>query len=141
PQYYQHQFRVRPGREALVTVRRPDDGSYTAGLGQRLQLGGPARPAPRRQGQTHLQEVKLEGARAGQPLELGTGVTEAELRGTVRAKPGRPASYFDLQDDSERIRQLLVQKGYLEAVVEPVRQAGVAVFRGRPGQTYPWRGE
>ena len=140
-QYYQAQFRIRPGREALVTVRRLDDGSYTAGLGQRLQLGGPARPAPRRQGQTQLQEVKLEGARAGQPLELGTGVTEAELRGTVRARPGRTASYFDLQDDSDRIRQLLVQKGYLEAVVEPVRQGGVAVFRVRPGPKYAWRVE
>src|SRR6185503_8124539 len=93
-QYYQLQYRFRPGREALITVRRLDDGTFTYGAGQRLLLGGPKRAAP---------------------AELGADVTEAELTKRLNsAKVGKSVSYFDLQNDSDRLREYLIQHGYLE---------------------------
>src|SRR5206468_3938533 len=83
---------------------------------------------------TKLQAVKLEGDRAGQPPELGTGLTEAQLLGRVKtAKPGKTVSYFDLQNDSDLLREYLVQQGYLEAIVEPALEGGVATFHVQPG--------
>ena len=142
-QYYQILYRLRPGHEALLTVRRLDDGSFTYGAGQRLLLGGPKRPAPSGEFErTKLQAVKIEGDRPGQPPELGAGLTEAELLKHVKtAKPGKTVSYFDLQNDSDLIRQYLVQHGYLEAIVEPVLEGGVAVFHVRPGPKHTWRVE
>jgi outer membrane protein assembly factor BamA len=142
-QYYQAQFRINPGREALLTLRRLDDGTFTYGAGQRLLLGGPKRPAASGEFErTKLQTVKLEGARPGQPPELGAGLTEAQLRGHLRtAKPGKTVSYFDLQNDSDLLRDYLVQHGYLEAIVEPSLEGGVAVFHVRPGPKHTWRVE
>ena len=142
-QYYQAQFRLRPGREALITLRRLDDGSYEYGAGQRLLLGGPKRPTPSGEFErTKLQAVRIEGDRPGQPIELGAGLTEDQLRKRLKsAKPRKTISYFDLQDDSDRLREYLVRLGYLEAVVEPVLENGVAVFRVRPGPKHTWRVE
>jgi translocation and assembly module TamA len=141
-QYYQAQFRVRPGREALLTIRRLDDGSYTYGAGQRLLFGGPKRPAASGEFErTKLQEVKLEGDRPGQAVELGSGLTEDQLRRRIKAKPGKTANYFDLQDDGDKLREYLVGQGYLEAVVEPELENGVARFVIQPGPKYAWRVE
>jgi outer membrane protein assembly factor BamA/autotransporter translocation and assembly factor TamB len=142
-QYYQAQFRLNPGRELLLTVRRLDDGTFTYGAGQRLLLGGPKRPAPSGEFErTKLQAVKLEGDRPGQPPELGAGLTEAQLLGRVKtAKPGKTVSYFDLQNDSDLLREYLIQQGYLEAIVEPALDGGVAVFHVRPGPKHTWRVE
>jgi hypothetical protein len=85
--------------------------------------------------------VKLEGDRPGQPLEMTGDLSEAALRKRINAKPGKTASYFDLSDDGDRLRQYLVEQGYLEAIVEPDRQEAVAVFRVRPGPKYTWRVE
>ena len=119
-QYYQAQFRLNPGRELLMTVRRLDDGSFTYGAGQRLLLGGPKRPAPSGEFErTKLQAVKLEGDRPGQAPELAAALTEAQLRGRLKtAKPGKTVTYFDLQNDSDLLREFLVQHGYLEAIVD-----------------------
>jgi translocation and assembly module TamA len=142
-QYYQAQFRLSAGRELLLTIRRLDDGSFTYGAGQRLLLGGPKRPAPSGEFErTKLQTVKLEGDRPGQPPELGGGLTEAQLLGRLRtAKPGKAVTYFDLQNDSDRLREYLVQQGYLEAIVEPALEGSVGVFRVRPGPKHTWRVE
>ena len=142
-QYYQAQFRINPGREALLTVRRLDDGTFTYGAGQRLLLGGPKRPAPSGEFErTKLQAVKLEGDRPGQPPELGAGFTDAQLLGRLKtAKPGKTVSYFDLQNDSDLVREYLVREGYLEAIVEPALEGGVAIFHVRPGPKHSWRVE
>jgi translocation and assembly module TamA len=124
-------------------VRRLDDGSFTYGAGQRLLLGGPKRLAPSGEFErTKLQTVKLEGDRPGQPPELGAGLTEAQLLGRLKtAKPGKAVTYFDLQNDSDRLREYLVQQGYLEAIVEPALEGGVGVFQVRPGPKHTWRVE
>jgi outer membrane protein assembly factor BamA/autotransporter translocation and assembly factor TamB len=142
-QYYQAQFRLRPGREALVTIRRLDDGSYEYGAGQRLLLGGPRRPTPSGEFErTKVQAVKIEGDRPGQPIELGAGLTEDDLRKRLKsAKPRKTVTYFDLQNDSDRLREYLIRQGYLEAVVEPALENGAAVFRIRPGPKHTWRVE
>jgi outer membrane protein assembly factor BamA len=142
-QYYQLQYRLRPGHEALLTVRRLDNGSFTYGAGQRLLFGGAKRPAPSGQFErTKVQAVKIEGDRPGRPAELGAGLTEAELLGRVKAaKPRKTLSYFDLQNDSDLLREYLVQHGYLEAIVEPALEANVAVFHIRPGPKHTWRVE
>ena len=142
-QYYQLQYRLRPGREALLTIRRLDDGSYTYGAGQRLLLGGPKRPTPSGEFErTKLQAVKIEGDRPGQPPELGAGLTEADLLKQVRtARPGKGVTYFDLQNDSDLVRAYLVEHGYLEAIVEPALEGNVAVFHVRPGPKHTWRVE
>ena len=142
-QYYQIQYRLRPGREALLTVRRLDDGTFTYGAGQRLLLGGPKRPTPSSEFErTKLESVKIEGDRPGQPPELGADVTEAELQKRLRfAKTGKLAGYFDLQNDSDLLRDYLLQHGYLEATVEPELEGNVAVFRVRPGPKHTWRVE
>ncbi|HVD76146.1 MAG TPA: POTRA domain-containing protein, partial [Vicinamibacteria bacterium] len=142
-QYYQGQFRLNAGRELLMTVRRLDDGTFTYGAGQRLLLGGPKRPAPSGEFErTKLQAVKLEGDRPGQAPELAAALTEAQLLGRLKkAKPGKTVTYFDLQNDSDLLREFLVQQGYLEAIVEPSLEAGVAVFHLRPGPKHAWRVE
>jgi translocation and assembly module TamA len=142
-QYYQLQYRFRPGRDALVTVRRLDDGTFTYGAGQRLLLGGPKRAAPAGEFErTKVESVKIEGDRPGQPAELGADVTEAELMKRLRAaKVGKSITYFDLQNDSDLLREYLIQHGYLEAIVEPALEGNVVVFRLRPGPKHTWRVE
>ena len=142
-QYYQLQYRLRPGREALVTVRRLDDGSFTAGLGQRLLRGGPKRPAASGEFErTKLEAVRIEGDRPGQPPELGADISQAEMLKRLRvARTGKTVSYFDLQNDSDVLREYLIRHGYLEAIVEPALEGNAAVFRVRPGPKHTWRVE
>src|SRR5207245_7902636 len=80
--------------------------------------------------------------RLGQAPELGAGLAEAQLLGRVKtARPGKTVSYFDLQNDSDRLREYLVQQGYLEAIVERALEGGVAIFHVRPGPKHTWRVE
>ncbi|HVR69263.1 MAG TPA: translocation/assembly module TamB domain-containing protein, partial [Vicinamibacteria bacterium] len=126
------QVEVSPGRDVALTVRRTDDGSFTFGAGQRLRFGGTRPPAAAAEQRVRVVEVRLEGDR---PLEPGA------LRAILRTAPGDRKTVWDLQDDADRLRERLVERGYLESEVGGRFDGQVAVFAIRAGERYRWRVE
>ena len=80
---------------------------------------------------TTLKEVRLEGE-----LKEFPDVVQA-----AKAHAGSKVTYWDLLDDADRIRQRLVNQGYLEAVVDARLDDDVAVFTGVAGRRHRWRVE
>jgi translocation and assembly module TamA len=130
-QYYQVEFRLA-GQNLNVRAQRTEHGTWAYSAGQRLRFGGPPRIAAAEIQATELSAVRLEG-------ELRE--FEAALRETIKARPGRDVTYWDLLDDADRIREYLVKQGYLEAVVDARLDEDVALFQGMAGPRYQWRVE
>ncbi len=131
--YYQALFSFRPGREISLKAQRRAEGGYTYGIGQRLRFGS----APRRRHEVletervTLREVRLENGLREYP--------EALL--AAKAKPGKKVTYWDLLDDTDRIRERVVEEGYLEAVIDARLEGEVAIFAGLLGPRHRWRVE
>jgi outer membrane protein assembly factor BamA/autotransporter translocation and assembly factor TamB len=126
------QLEVAPGREVTLMVQRTDDGRKAYGAGQRFRRGGPARPRPPSDERVRLTEVRLLGDR---PLLL------EELRPALGLGAGDRRTIWDLQGRAERLRQRLIDRGYLEAEVGARLEGTVAVFDVRGGAQYRWRVE
>ena len=128
--FIQTQYRFPLKLEA--TLQRDDEGSVTYGAGQRFRWGAPVR----RRRPAHVEErreltdVRMEGNR---PLP------EETLRAAVRAGPGKKVSYWNLQDDAERMQRRLVKAGYIEALVSSRFDGDAAVFEVHSGDLYRWR--
>ncbi|HUG55033.1 MAG TPA: translocation/assembly module TamB domain-containing protein [Vicinamibacteria bacterium] len=131
--YYELQYGLRVGRQITMKLQRRFDGSYQFALGQRLAFGGPPRTAlaSTTLAPTELADVRLEGELADFP----------EVLEAAKASPGDEVTYWDLLDDAERIRQRLVEQGYLEAVVDARLEEEAAVFAGVAGRRHRWRVE
>jgi outer membrane protein assembly factor BamA len=132
--FFQAQYRFRVGREVTAKVQYEDTG-YTYGIGQRWRWGGDrsrtgggARRRATDEAVT-LTEVRLEGV----PAEL-----EAAARGRLRVKPGSDVTFWRLQDESERVQDLLHSGGYLEALASADLDGTVGVIEARPGPRYAW---
>jgi outer membrane protein insertion porin family len=123
---------LSPGRDVALTVRRHDDGSFAYGAGQRLRFGGTRAPEAATEQRVRVAEVRLDGDR---PLE------PRELAGILRTRAGDRKTVWDLQDDADRLRERLVERGYLEAEVAARLEGQVAVFTVRAGDRYRWRVE
>jgi outer membrane protein insertion porin family len=124
------QLEGTPGRDVTLTVQRDDAGIFTYGAGQRFHRGGPPRPKPPGDERVRLAEVRLEGER---PLE------PAELLAILGTRPGDRRTIWDLQDRAERLRQRLIDRGYVEAEVAARLDGSTAVFHVRSGPRYRWR--
>ncbi|HUG52229.1 MAG TPA: translocation/assembly module TamB domain-containing protein [Vicinamibacteria bacterium] len=126
------QLEGTPGRDVTLTVQRDDDGLFTYGVGQRFRRGGP----PKRQGpgdeRVRVSDVRLEGDR---PLE------PAELRRLLDTDPGDRRTIWDLQERAERLRQRLIDRGYIEAEIAARLDGDTAVFQVRSGPRYRWQVE
>jgi outer membrane protein assembly factor BamA/autotransporter translocation and assembly factor TamB len=130
-QYYAVEFRLG-GQNLNVRAQRTDAGNWAYSAGQRLRFGAPPRPRPAEIEPTELSAVRVEG---------DLREFEAAVRAEVRARPGRDVTYWDLLEDADRIREYLVQQGYLEAVVDAQLEDDVARFQGILGPRYRWRVE
>jgi outer membrane protein insertion porin family len=130
-QYYEVQYGFRLGQQITLKLQRRFDGTYQYAAGQRLNFGGPprTRPAPTTFAPTELTDVRLEGELTEFP----------ELLQVVKARRGSKVTYWDLLDDADRIRQHLVNQGYLEAVVDARLEGRVAIFTGVAGMRHRWR--
>lgn len=126
------QLQARSWRDLRALIQRRDDGTVTYGAGQRLTWGGAGKPAASEEARVRLADLRLEGDR---PLP------EREMRGALRARPGRSVLAWDLQDDADRLRERLRRAGYLEAEVGARLDGLVAVFAVRSGAEYRWRVE
>ena len=62
-----------------------------------------------------------------------------EVVARARARIGKEATYWDVLDDADRIREDLVARGHIEAVVDARLEGTVAVFGGDVGPRYRWR--
>jgi outer membrane protein assembly factor BamA/autotransporter translocation and assembly factor TamB len=130
-QYYQIDFRV--GAQNLTTrAQRTDAGNWAYSAGQRLRFGGARRLQAAEIQPTELSAVQVEG---------DLREFDAAIRSRIHAKPGKDVTYWDLLDDADRIRDLLVEQGYLEAVVDARLDETVAAFSGNTGPRYRWRVE
>ncbi len=130
--FYQALFRFRAGQELSAKLQRRDDGTYTYSLGQRIRFGGPSFVREALQFDTvDISEVRLEGGLR----EFPDAVTRA------RSRVGKKATYWDVLDDADRIREELVGLGHIEAVVDARLDGTVAVFGGDIGPRYRWRVE
>jgi translocation and assembly module TamA len=130
-QYYQVEFRL--GGQHLVTrAQRTDSGRWAYSAGQRMRFGGPRRLQPAEIQPTELSAVQIEG---------DLREFEAQVRGRVKAKPGKDVTYWDLLDDADRIRELMVEQGYLESIVDARLDGSTAVFHALVGPRYRWRVE
>jgi translocation and assembly module TamA len=139
-QYYAALLRFRAGSEVTLKALRRSDGTITYGAGQRLRFGGPPRATDLKDfEEVELREVRLQRDAAGHPVELGAALPESRLRGWIKAKPGKKTTYWDLLNDGDRLREKLVESGYLEAVVEPRLEDDVATFVVQPGDHHFWR--
>ncbi len=134
--FFQAQYRFRVGREVTAKVQREDGGVYSYGLGQRWRWGGDRTGARRRGGRgartedtVVLSEVRL----AGVPQEL-----ETRARTRVRVEPGDSVTFWRLQDEAERVQELLHSAGYLEALVSADLEGTVGDIDARPGARYAW---
>ncbi|PYQ49868.1 MAG: hypothetical protein DMF78_17180, partial [Acidobacteria bacterium] len=129
-QYYEVQYGLRIGQQITFKLQRRFDGSYQYGAGQRINFGGPpvTRPTPTTAAPTALRDVRLEGELTESP----------DLLQAAKARPGKSMTYWDLLDDAERLRQRLVNQGYLEAVVDARLDGDVAVFAGVAGVRHRW---
>ena len=141
-QYYQALFRFRAGSEITLKAQRRSDGTVTYGAGQRLKFGGPQRPTDLKDfEEVKLREVRLQRDTAGRPVEMGAALPESRLRGWIKARPGGKTTYWELLNDGDRLREKLVDAGYLEAIVEPRLEGDVATFTVQPGAHHNWRVE
>lgn len=132
-QYYQLQYAFRPGREAAATIRKQEEGGWSYGLGQSLRFGGPKRPPEQKEYErVELAEVRLEG---------DLGLPEARLGEVLKVKPGKEVLYWDLLDDADRLRERLVENGYLEAVIDARLEGTTAVFFVAAGEPHDWHVE
>jgi outer membrane protein assembly factor BamA/autotransporter translocation and assembly factor TamB len=129
-QYYEAQFGFRLGQQITFKLQRQFDGSYQYGAGQRLTFGGPPRkPAAKTSfAPTELRDVRLEGELTELP----------DVLQAAKAHKGSKVTYWDLLDDADRIRQRLVNQGYLESVVDARLDDDVAVFTGVAGMRHRW---
>ena len=128
--YYQALFRFRAGMELSAKLQRRQDGTFTYSLGQRLRFGGPSFVSEAREfDRVDISDVRVEG-----------GLREyADVVGRARARIGNQATYWDVLDDADRIREDLVARGHIEAVVDARLDGTVAVFGGDVGPRYRWR--
>ena len=76
-----------------------------------------------------LTEVRLSGV----PPEL-----DANARARLRVEPGSSTTFWRLQDESERVQELLHSAGYLEALASADLDGTVGVIEARPGPRYAW---
>jgi outer membrane protein assembly factor BamA len=128
--YYQALFRFRAGMEASAKLQRREDGTFTYSLGQRIRFGGPAFVSEAREfDRVEISDVRVEGGLREFP--------EAVAR--ARARIGKEATYWDVLDDADRIREDLVDLGHIEAVVDARLEETVAVIGGDVGPRYRWR--
>ncbi|MFI5184226.1 MAG: translocation/assembly module TamB domain-containing protein, partial [Vicinamibacteria bacterium] len=125
------QLELRPWPTTSFKVQRTDDGTLTVGAGQRISLGGAeeARTA-RRDDAVRLSDVQLEGDR---PLE------EEVLRKSLKARVGRKATPWTVQEDADRLRARLVRESFIESEVNGRLEGTVASFRIRSGQRFTWK--
>lgn len=124
---------TRPIRNVTVFGQREDVGSFTAGAGQRIRLGGAKRTTERGgEARVRIEEVRFEGT---------VPLPEAGLRKAVRARAGRRVTTWDVQEDSDRLRRLLREANFLEAEVSGRLDGAVATYEVRPGLPYGWRVE
>ena len=126
------QVEFTPGRQATLSVRANEEGSFTVGAGQRFRFGGRREAEAAADEGVRITDVRLEGDQVLEPDAM------RELTGT---KPGSRRSIWDLQDKAEEARQALVERGYLEAEVGAGLDGQVAVFTVHAGPRYRWRVE
>jgi outer membrane protein insertion porin family len=124
------QVEVSPGRAVALSVRRTDAGSFTYGAGQRFRFGGFQSRADATDERVRVREVRLEG---DLPKDAG------QLRTQLHTGPGDRKTVWDLQDDADRLRGRLLERGYLEAEVSARFEGQAAVFTVRSGSQYRWR--
>jgi outer membrane protein assembly factor BamA len=124
-QYYELQYGLRIGQQITFKLQRLFDGSYQYGAGQRINFGGPPRPQP---AATTFSGTELKGELTEFP----------DLLQAAKAHAGKKVTYWDLLDDADRLRQRLVNQGYLEAVVDARLDGDVAVFTGVAGLRHRW---
>jgi outer membrane protein insertion porin family len=130
-QYYQVEFRLG-GRNLIVRAQHTDSDTWAYSVGQRIRFGGPHRLQAAEIQPTEITAVQVEG---------DLREFEAPIRTRIKAKPGKEVTYWDLLEDADRIRELLVEQGYLEAVVDTRLDDTTAAFRGIVGPRYQWRVE
>ena len=130
-QYYQVEFRLG-GQNLITRAQRTESGNWAYSVGQRIRFGGQRRMPSAEIQPTELAAVQIEG---------DLREFEAPVRDKVKAKPGKKVTYWDLLDDTDRIRELLVEQGYLEAIVDARLDETTAVFHGMLGPRYQWRVE
>jgi outer membrane protein assembly complex protein YaeT len=124
------QLEAHPGRDVALTVQRREDGTVTYGAGQRLRWGGARRARDTSVDErVRLREVEIEG-------EL-----PETMRSVLKSRPGKKASAWDVQEDADRLRERLIEQGYLEAEVGARIDEDAAVFQARAGPKYTWRVE
>jgi outer membrane protein insertion porin family len=122
---------ARPGHGIVVRGQRNDAGTLAASVGQRFQFGGPKRRRPPSvERRVRLTEVRFDGE---QPIP------NEELARLAKVHPGQRKTVWDLQDDADRLRDRLIERGYVEAEVGVRLEDGVAIFRARTGARYEWR--
>jgi outer membrane protein assembly factor BamA/autotransporter translocation and assembly factor TamB len=119
-----------PRRDLALSVRRTDEGLFTYGAGQRFHFGGgPGTRAETYEQRVRVVEVRMEGDR---PLE------PADLRSAIKTEAGDRKTAWDLQDDADRLRERLVERGFLEAEVGGRFEGQVAIFTIRSGARYEY---
>ena len=124
----------RPGKDIVLRGQRNDAGTYTGSIGQRFQFGGGSRKrAASVDRRVRLTAVRFSGG--DQP------VPEAEMARMAGTKVGQRKTVWVLQDDAERLRTKLIERGYLEAETSVRLEDGAAVFHVRSGARYDWRVE
>jgi len=130
--YYQALFRFRAGQELSAKLQRRLDGTFTYSLGQRIRFGGPSVVREGREfDRIEITDARVEGGLREFP----------EVMERARARVGEKATYWDVLDDADRIREDLVERGHIEAVVDARLDGNVAVFGGDVGPRYEWRVE
>ncbi len=120
------QLEARLPRGVSVKGQRTDDGFFAAGVGQRIRLGRARKPRAE-DDRVRLEEVRFEGE-----------VPEA-ARSAARSKKGRRVAAWDVQEDADRVRRALVERGHIEAAVSARLEGGVAVLRVEAGPRFAWR--
>jgi outer membrane protein assembly factor BamA/autotransporter translocation and assembly factor TamB len=117
----------RPGADVALRAQRNGDGTFEYSAGQRFQFGGAARRTPAADRRVRLTAVRFTG---DAPLE------ETALLRLVKARAGKKKTVWDLQDDADRLRAALGERGYLEAEADVRLAEGAATFRIRSGAPY-----
>jgi outer membrane protein assembly factor BamA len=124
------QLSAEPGHNLTGLVQVREDGTYSFGAGQRIEIGGAKHP----KSAEHRDRVKLGEVRfAGDPP-----LPEAQLRQWLGIKRGSKATPWNLQERADALRSRLIDAGYLEAEVVASLQDDVATFRLRAGPHYRW---
>ncbi|MET0554011.1 MAG: translocation/assembly module TamB domain-containing protein [Vicinamibacteria bacterium] len=119
----------RPGADVALRAQRDGDGTFEYSAGQRFQFGGTARKTSAADRRVRLSEVRFTG---DAPLD------EAALLRLVKARAGKKKTVWDLQDDADRLRAALGERGHLEAEADVRLTDGAATFRIRAGALYTW---